>query len=325
MNVLHVISSIDPALGGVVEAVRGLCIGMATAGHRSDVACSDSENAAFKPHFPARVYALGPVTGKYAYNSNLSKWLAVHAPAYDAVIVHGLWQFHSLAAWRALRNSATPYFVFTHGMLDPWFKRRYPLKHLKKWLYWPWADYRVLRDAQAVLFTSQEECQQARKSFWLYRCRERVASLGILAPGSDIQTQRGEFLKRCPEAKGKRVLLFLGRLDVKKGCDLVVEAFARVAQKAPHLHLVMAGPDHSSFGKKVRESCRALGISDRVSWPGMLTGPAKWGAYRCADGFILPSHQENFGFAVVEALSCGVPVLISNKICLLYTSPSPRD
>ena len=87
----------------------------------------------------------------------LLSWLRENATRYDAVIVNGIWQYHSYATWLALHRSETPYFVFTHGMLDPWFKRRHPLKHLKKWLYWPWADYRVLRDAQAVIFTCEEE------------------------------------------------------------------------------------------------------------------------------------------------------------------------
>ena len=83
----------------------------------------------------------------------------------------------ALVFWLALESLRkqgfhTPaYFVFTHGMLDPWFKRTYPLKHLKKWLYWPWAEYRVLRDAQAVLFTCEEERILARQSFWLYKCK----------------------------------------------------------------------------------------------------------------------------------------------------------
>jgi len=88
--------------------------------------------------------------------------------------LNGVWQFHSFAAWRTLRRSDTPYVLYTHGMLDPWFKKQYPFKHLKKWMYWPWAEYRVLRDAQAVLFTSEEERMLARSSFWLYRCNEVV-------------------------------------------------------------------------------------------------------------------------------------------------------
>src|SRR5258708_12756609 len=86
----------------------------------------------------------------------------------------GLWQPHILAVWQRFQKTAIPYFVFPHGMLDPWFKRTYPLKHLKKWLYWPWAEYRVLRDARAVCFTCEEERRLARQSFRLYQCSEQL-------------------------------------------------------------------------------------------------------------------------------------------------------
>ncbi|MEB0151131.1 glycosyltransferase, partial [Pseudomonas sp. CCC2.2] len=80
--------------------------------------------------------------------------------------------------WRALAKKKIPYFIFTHGMLDPWFKKNYPLKHLKKWLYWTWGEYRVLRDAKAVLFTCEEEKILARQSFWLYKANEVVTAFG---------------------------------------------------------------------------------------------------------------------------------------------------
>ena len=89
------------------------------------------------------------------------------------MIVNGIWQYNSFGAWRVTPHSSTPYVVVTHGMLDPWFKRAFPFKHLKKWLFWPWADYRVLRDAAAVLFTSEEERRLATQSFWLYRHKKR--------------------------------------------------------------------------------------------------------------------------------------------------------
>ena len=154
---------------------------------------------------------------------------------YDAVIVNGIWQFHSFGAWRALRNSSTPYVLFTHGMLDPWFKKQYPLKHLKKWMYWPWAEYRVLRDAQAVLFTCEEERVLARESFWLYRCNEVVVSYGTAKPKGDPELERQEFFTRYPELRGKKLALFMGRIHPKKGCDLLIEAFAKVLARTAGL------------------------------------------------------------------------------------------
>ena len=132
---------------------------------------------------------MGPGRSYYRYAPRLLPWLRQHAKDYDAVIVNGLWQYTTHATWRALNKGSVPYYVFTHGMLDPWFKRTYPLKHLKKWLFWPWADYRALRDAKAVFFTCEEERLLARQSFWLYRCHETVVSYGTGAPPGDARQQ----------------------------------------------------------------------------------------------------------------------------------------
>jgi glycosyltransferase involved in cell wall biosynthesis len=199
-------------------------------------------------------------------------------------------------------------------MLDPWFKQKYPLKHLKKWLYWPWGEYRVLRDAKAVLFTCEEERLLARKSFWLYKCNEAVVSLGIDAPPGDENAQRELFFNKFPELRGKRLILFLGRIHPKKGCDLLIKAFAQPAKEEPLLHLVIAGPDQVGWQGKLQKLSQKLRISDRITWTGMLSGDLKCGAVHSSEVFILPSHQENFGIAVAEALACGVPVLISNKV-----------
>ena len=200
-------------------------------------------------------------------------------------------------------------------MLDPWFKRTYPLKHLKKCLYWPWAEYRVLRDAQAVLFTCEEEKLLARQSFGLYRASEVVVNFGTAGPVGDARGAAGGVPRPAIRTlQGKRLLLFLGRLHVKKGCDLLIEAFARVAAADPDLHLVMAGPDQAGWQAELERRAAALGVADRISWTGMLTGDLKWGAFHAAEAFVLPSHQENFGIAVAEALACGLPVLISNKV-----------
>jgi len=114
--------------------------------------------------------------------------------------------------------------------------------------------------------------------------------------------------------KGKRVLLFLSRIHEKKGCDHLLQAFAQVAGEDERLHLVMAGPDQGGCVQALQAQAVELGIADRVTWPGMLQGAAKWGAFYAAEVFCLPSHQENFGVVVAEALACGKPVLISNKV-----------
>jgi glycosyltransferase involved in cell wall biosynthesis len=199
-------------------------------------------------------------------------------------------------------------------MLDPWFKKRYPLKHLKKWMYWPWADYRVLRDARAVLFTCEEERVLARQSFWLYRCNEIVIGYGTALPTGDPQSEVKEFFGRYPELPGKKLALFVGRIHPKKGCDLLIEAFAEVLAKYSEWHLVIAGPDQMGWQRKLCHRAEQLGIASRITWTGMISGAMKWGALRAAEVFVLPSHQENFGIAVAEALAVGTPTLISDKV-----------
>lgn len=314
MKILHLITSVDPRGGGPIEGVLRIHEALVALGHQSELLCLDDPAAQFVRDCPAPVHALGPSTRGYHYNAQAVGWLRDHAAGYDAVIVNGLWQYPGFAAWRALSTSATPYFVYTHGMLDPWFKRRYPLKHLKKWLYWPWGEYRVLRDAAAVIFTCEEERLLARQSFWLYRAREVVGSYGTSAPPTDAPGLSAEFLSAFPDLRGKRLLLFLGRVHEKKGGDLLVEAFALVLDGAPDLHLVMAGPGEESLVRQLQARAAQLGIAERISWTGMLSGSLKWGAFYAADVFCLPSHQENFGIAVVEALACGKPVLISDKV-----------
>jgi glycosyltransferase involved in cell wall biosynthesis len=314
MRLLQLVPSLDPRGGGPMEALRQLSLQLHRQGHVVEVACLDVADAGFLRGYPLPVHALGPASFGYRYCKRLLPWLRAHAKNYDAVIVNGLWQHCGLAAWRALAGSDIPYYVYTHGMLDPWFKRRYPLKHLKKWLYWPWAEYRVLRDARAVIFTCSEERLLARQSFWLYRCTETIAALGT-APVSQQQASSGEhFLRAYPKLQGKRLLLFLGRIHEKKGCDLLIEAYARIAARDQQLCLVMGGPDHDGLSDRLRQRCTELGIADRVEWTGMLEGDLKWGAFMAAELFVLPSHQENFGIAVIEALACSTPVLISDKV-----------
>jgi glycosyltransferase involved in cell wall biosynthesis len=297
-----------------MEGVRHLGAYLSRSGHDVSVLSLDDPRERYLEGLPLTVIALGPSRGKYAYNSKLVPWLNANACHYDAVIVNGLWNYHAFGSWRGLKSSSVPYYVFTHGMLDPWFRRTYPWKHLKKWLYWPWADYRLLRDARAVLFTSEEERLQARKSFWLYRANERVVKYGTNPPPLDESRLREAFLNAHPSLRNQRLLLYLSRIHEKKGCDLLINAFQIVAQQDPGLHLIMAGPDATQWVPELKTLAKDLGIAERITWPGMLQGDMKWGAFFASEAFVLPSHQENFGIAVAEALGCGKPVLISDKI-----------
>jgi glycosyltransferase involved in cell wall biosynthesis len=318
MKILRAIHTVNPALGGPIESVKQSSALLARRGHDVEIISLDAPSDPWVRDFPVPVHALGSGRGGYSYAPRFTDWIKSQHAEYDAVIIHGLWRYNSYGVWRALRGTATPYFVFPHGMLDPWFKRTYPRKHLKKLLYWPWAEYRVLRDAAAVLFTSEEERRLARESFSLYRCNEVVVNYGTAAPEIDLAGAREDFLRDYPQMRGKRLFVFLGRLHEKKGCELLIRAFVTLQRSAAeNLHLVMAGPaadDAYLSHLKQLASAPGDGPEAAITFTGMLTGRLKWGAFSAADAFILPSHQENFGIAVVEAMACGRPVLISNKV-----------
>jgi glycosyltransferase involved in cell wall biosynthesis len=317
MKILQVISSLNPAYGGVATCLEALTPELVRLGHASEVVCLDHPEEPFLKNFPGPVKALGPARFSYQYSPRLLPWLRREAARFDVVVTHGLWQYHGLAVHRALRQPRMPpYFVFSHGMLDPWFKRQYPLKHAKKLLYWWPAERRVLRDAKAVLFTCEEERVLARQSFAGYRCRERVVAFGTVGVSGDSTSQREAFYRAVPAVRGKPFWLFLGRVHEKKGVDLLIDAYAELASSnAAVPTLVIAGPcNDANYLRELQARAAARCPAGGVLWPGMITGDVKWGALRAAEAFVLPSHQENFGIAVAEALSCGTPVLISNKV-----------
>jgi glycosyltransferase involved in cell wall biosynthesis len=315
MRILHIIGSINPAAGGPTEAIR-MIIRYRPPGYEAEVVTLDSPDAPFLKDFAFDIHALGNKKKSW-YSPKLIPWLKANRHRFDGVLVHGLWEFTGLAALLAI-NGHRPYMVFTHGMLDPYFKRRFPLKHIKKWLYWIPVQYWVLREADRVLFTTDLERDLATKSFWLWNWKPMVVSYGADPQMPVLHELLPAFYERCPELKPgdaqQQLLLFLGRIDPKKGCDLLLEAFAAIAPREPGLQLVMAGPAAWRWREQLQTITDRAGVSDRVHWPGMLLGDAKWGAFAACEAFILPSHQENFGIAVAEALACGRPVLISDQI-----------
>ena len=315
MRLLHLIHSADPQSGGPIEGIKQLGAISVDRNVEMEVLTLDPPDAPYLRDFPLKVLTLGTTyAGKYGFSPRLIPWLRQNHKNYDCVIVNGIWQYHSYACWLALHKSDTPYLVFPHGMLDPWFKRHYPIKHLKKCLYWPWADYRVLRDASAVLFTTEEESALAGKSFWPYRVNSLVLGYGTRAPKFDFQELRQEFFAQFPDLRNKRLAIFIGRIHPKKGCDLLIEAFYRTLARDPDWHLLILGPDQVGWQAGLECLSERFGLRDRITWAGMLRDRRKWAALAASEVFVLPSHQENFGIVVAEALASGIPVLISNQV-----------
>lgn len=313
MRILQIIRTLDPCYGGPAQGVRDSTREMALLGHDAEILTLDSPGSAWASRLDVPVIAVGPSRSEYRYTPKLTPWLERHAANYDAVIVNGIWDYAAVGSWRVLRNSATPYFVYTHGMLDPWFQKNCPLKHIKKTVYWKlWAN-RVLRDARATLFTCEEERRLAGTSFSPYRCTAHVVSYGTAAPPSGEARQKREFFAGFPSLLDRRIILYLGRMHRIKGCDILIRAFAQIAPRDPRLHLVLAGPD-SALSNDLRRLAGQLGVARRVTWTGGIFDDVKWGALRSAELFALSSHSDSFGVSVIEAMACGVPVAISNKV-----------
>jgi glycosyltransferase involved in cell wall biosynthesis len=319
MHLLHIIDSFSPATGGPPEAVRQLIQATRASGTEVEVVCLDNPHAEFLRDIDCPVHALDEsYLGRFAFSPRLWRWLRANAGRYDAMVMNGIWSFPGVALFFAARRAGKPYGIFTHGALDPWFNRRYPLKYVKKLLYWP-VQYAVLRHARAVFFTTRTERDLAKTSFRPNHWNSVVVPYGITEPeeardGPEAQIE--EFYGKLPKLRGRRFFLFLGRIHEKKGCDLLIKAFAQVADAATDVDLVIAGPDQMGMQAKLKRLAEQLGVGSKVHWPGMIAGNVKWGALRACDAFVLPSHQENLGVSVVEALAVGRPILISRQVNL---------
>lgn len=326
MKILRIIISLDPKGGGPPEGIRRLTEALARAGHVQHVVTMDGPDADFLTDFPGTVHALGSQSRdlpqgagalwkRFGFTPGAIKWVRQHRDEYDAVIVSGLWNYGAVVGRFGLQGYRKPVLVFVHGMLAPWLKEfNSPRKHLFKQMSWLINEGVLLNKADRVLFTSEEEMISARDSFVPYRLKEEVVSYGTGDAPVASQALIQAFKAACPSIGQRKYFLFLSRIYPKKGCDLLIRAFARHASNIPEIDLVIAGPDQIGWGGELKNLSEELGVAGRIHWPGLLTGDAKWGAYHGAEAFVLPSHHENFGIVVAEAMACGKPLLISDKI-----------
>lgn len=332
MNLLRIITSMDPASGGPCQGIRNSIPEMEKIGVHNEVVSLDDPAKSFLGKDPFIIHAIGPEIGVWGYNKKLIPWLRENLGRFDAVIVHGLWKYHSYSAANVVRylkslpSSATnktnipKLFFMPHGMLDPYFQRASDrkLKALRNWAYWKLIEAKVVNGADGVLFTCEAELQLARQPFRPYAPKREInVGYGIQAPPSFNPSMRDAFLKKCPQVADSPYFLFLSRIHEKKGVDLLIEAYVKIFGQSqnPKTKLVIAGPGlDSSYGQRIQKLAESSEVKDSIVFPGMLSGDAKWGAFYGCEAFALPSHQENFGIAVAEALACGKPVLISDQV-----------
>ncbi len=335
MKILNVIASMDPSSGGTSQAIRNSSQALLLKGVANEAVCLDDPSSSFLGSDPFPIHALGPASNPWRYTSKLIPWLRENHKQYDAIIVHGLWLYPTFAVQAFAkelnssknlngRRDVLSWFVMPHGMLDPYFQKApdRKVKAMRNFVYWKLIESKVIHRSDGILFTCQEELELAKLSFRPYHPRKEInVGFGIQPPPGFKPAMIQAFLEKVDLLKDQPFLLFLSRIHPKKGVDLLLHAYVQIIKEskvngAEVPFLVIAGPGmDTEYGKSLKSHAESdPEMMERVIFTGMLEGDVKWGAFYGCDAFVLPSHQENFGIAVAEALACGKPVLISDKV-----------
>lgn len=314
---LHVVPGISPKFGApanVPTLLRYLAkYGVETtllttnadvAGHRLDVPL---RQPVIRDGVQCMFHAVLPIGGRWGLAPSLVTTLRRDVRSYDLVHVHWLYDFSSIAAAHAATAAGVPFVIQPRGSLDPHLFRK---NRAIKRLYLATIGRPLLRRAAAVIFTAEQERQLAsygaRRPEWIVPVGLDIARFESLPPP-------GTFRAAFPAVTGP-FLLFLGRLSPQKGLDLLLPAFREVRATRADLQLVVAGPDYRGYETEVRRMIRELGLEHRVVLTGLLDHQAKLAAFVDAELFVLPSYAENFGVVIIEALACGLPVVISDRV-----------
>jgi glycosyltransferase involved in cell wall biosynthesis len=319
MRIMHVIPYMHPAAGGPPVVVDRLSRELATRGHdvrvlTTDLFANGDRDWATAERRPYVLEVFPAARGNgYGFSRELRSAICAAAKACDVVHLHTLWTYASLAAARACRQAKVPYLVMPHGMLDPHSVQR---GWLKKQVYGRVIEWPLLRRARGMCYTHTEEERLARTT-----CSRlppgHILELGAESPPAEERSAlRAAFLERYPELRGRSVVLFLGRVHAKKGLDLLIPAFERVCRQQPEAQLLIVGPGEPAYVASIRAEVAQRQLDSRVTFTGLLSGRDKWAAMAASDLFVLPSYQENFALAAVDAIQSGLPVLLSRRVNL---------
>ena len=305
MRVLHVIPSVAERSGGPATAIVPMCRALMQQGMdvlliSTDAGLGDREVT----EVPAKLFP-AELGESFKYSRPLASWLSANVRKFDVVHVHAVFNHSSVAAARACKRAGVPYVIRPLGTLDPWSMTQ---KSLRKRVFWQVIGRGMLQGAAAVHYTSEAEKLSTERLNGLNH--GRVVPLGIDPTSA---TSREMLSKHFPSLAGDPYVLVLSRLHPKKGLDVLIDAFLSLTSQFSAWHLVLAGdgpPEYVSMLKSKVSQC------GRVLFTGWVDGERKNALLGCASLLALPSHQENFGLCVMEALSQSVPVLVSPGVNL---------
>jgi glycosyltransferase involved in cell wall biosynthesis len=316
VRVLHVVPALAPRYGGPSRAVPEMCRALRVRGVETLIATTDADGGARLPVGLGSPTSYGGVPAvffprqwseAYKYSRPLARWLDAHVREFDVVHVHAVFSHACLAAARACRKRGVPYIVRPLGTLDPWSLKQ---KGWRKKLFWHLGVKRMLEAAAAIHYTAAPERELAERSLGLAR--------GVVVPlGVESEAEGGAGGPPAPHG-GHPYVLVLSRLHPKKGLELLLPAFLSLAKLREFAgwRLILAGDGDAEYVKSLRELSEREGPNGRVVFAGWLEGAQRRAALERASLLALTSYQENFGLCVVEALACGVPVLVSPHVNL---------
>ncbi len=322
MKILHSVASLDVKHGGVTNAVLTFVKVLNSHSFDNTVVSFDASSLFNKSDLSFEFVPLGLASNSWRYNPNFKKWCFNNVLDYDVIFVHGLWLYNFYCLVKVLKSfkkkgyKVPLLYVVPHGMLDPWFQsfNLRPFKTLRNYIYWLFVERPNIKFADLLLFTSDNERNNARETFSFYSPkREYIVGLGIEQPILPTSSKAISNIRLIGLDQKDRYFLFLSRIDEKKGVDILIDAYIQFKIKyldAPLLVIVGPGIE-SNYGRYIKN---IASVSCDIIFSDILLDEYKWSAFCQCECFILPSHQENFGIVVVEALSCSKPVLISDKV-----------
>jgi glycosyltransferase involved in cell wall biosynthesis len=316
MKILHVVPTYYPAVryGGPIRSVHGLASALASQGHDVHVYTTNADGEGVSPvplDRPAQldgvnIWYFATSVGRRLYRSvGMRRALALNIASFDIVHLHSVFLWPTLAAAQAARTAGVPYVLSPRGMLVADLIRRRSSLAKRAWI--ALFERRNIEEAAAVHLTSEIEASELRALG--FRC----ARLAVVANG--IELPRGELPdgnSRVTSADGTRrpYVLFLGRLNWKKGLDRLIPAMAQVT----NTDLLIAGNDEENYRPELEALARRCGLVDRVRFLGPVHGEKKWALLSSAHILALPSYSENFGNVVLEAMAVGCPVIVTPEV-----------